>query len=82
MRFTVYGHPRPKQRPRMAVSFRGRRMVARVYTPPETKRWEEHVRAAALAAGARPLDGPVEVEARVWVAGRRGDGDNLWKALA
>lgn len=80
--FTIPGRPVPKGRPRMGVRTKGRRMTPVVYTPSATKRYEEKVRIMALAAGVRPADGPVALEADLWLYGRRGDGDNYWKSLA
>lgn len=57
-------------------------MTPVVYTPSATKRYEEKVRIMALAAGVRPADGPVALEADLWLYGRRGDGDNYWKSIA
>lgn len=82
IRFTVPGRPVPKQRPRLAPKFRGRRLYAHVYTPRETQRYAEHVRQCALAAGVKPIDGPVALEVDLWLHGRRGDGDNYWKNIA
>ena len=82
IRLTVPGRPVPKGRPRIQIRGRGRSLRAQAYTPPETREYEERVRAHALAAGIRPLDGPVALEADLWLYGRRGDGDNYWKSLA
>lgn len=83
IRIVVPGRPVPKQRPRVGVRMRGRRIVeTHVYTPPETRAYEEHVRLCAAAAGAKPLEGPVAMDVDLWLFGRRGDGDNYWKAIA
>lgn len=81
IRFVVPGRPRPKGRPRADARFRGRRVDIHFYTPRETKEFEQLVGTYALAAGARPVRHPVEVEVEVWLAGKRGDGDNYLKAI-
>lgn len=83
LRITVPGRPVPKARPRFRADLRGGRVRIRVYTPADTRRYEEQVRTLArLAAGGRPLQGPVEVEVRVCVApGRRLDLDNAIKGV-
>ncbi len=83
IRIVIPGRPVPKQRPRVAVRWRGWRMVeAHAYTPRETREYEEQVRLAALAAGARPLEGDVALEVHVYVRGRHGDWDNTGKVIS
>ena len=83
IRIVVPGRPVPKQRPRLGVRMRGRRMVeAHVYTPRETRQYEEHVRECAWAAGAKPLEGDVVLEIDAWFRGRHPDGDNILKSVA
>lgn len=55
--FIVPGEPTGKGRPR--VSTRGG--FARAYTPAKTRAYESEVARAALAAGAEPVDGPLEL---------------------
>src|SRR5690606_41617572 len=66
IRFVVPGRPHGKRRPR--VTMRGRKAV--VYTPPETREYEQRVAWEARAAGARPVDGPVGVRI-IFVTSRR-----------
>lgn len=73
--FTVPGTPQPKSRPRV-VNVRGR---SRTFTPSRTKAYEEEIAWAAKAAGAKVIDGPVEVTARFF--GTPCDLDNGLKAL-
>src|SRR5690606_37080701 len=77
-RFTVPGRPHGKRRPR--VTMRGRKAV--VYTPPETREYEQRVAWEAKAAGARVLDGPVGVRI-ICVTSRRNrpDLDNAAKSV-
>lgn len=55
--FEVPGIPVAKARPRV-VRVRG---VTRTFTPQQTIDFENRVRLAAQAAGAKPIDGPVEL---------------------
>ena len=63
IRFTVYGEPKGKGRPR-ATSING---MTRMYTPKATKDAEEEVKSAALAAmpGMNPITGPVSVSIQI-----------------
>jgi len=63
LRFIIPGVPRPWQRTRGS----GRRR----FTSPEIRRWKELVRSAAMAAGARPFDGPVELVIRAYWPSRK-----------
>lgn len=82
IKIVVPGRPVPKQRPRLGVQLRGRRIVqAHVYTPRETRRYEALVRECAWAAGAQPLDGDVVLEIDAWFYGRRPDLDNTAKSV-
>ena len=55
-RWSVFGKPIPKGRPRMT-------RAGRSYTPPKTKRAERHIRTvSALHAPSRPLEGRLSVE--------------------
>ncbi|HEY8343246.1 MAG TPA: RusA family crossover junction endodeoxyribonuclease [Calditerricola sp.] len=82
IKIVVPGRPVPKQRPRLGVQLRGRRIIkAHVYTPRETQRYAEHVRQCALAAGVKPIDGPVAMEIDLWLYGYRGDASNYWKNI-
>jgi len=78
IRFVVPGRPHGKRRPR--VTMRGRKAV--VYTPRETRQYEERVAWEAKAAGARVLDGPVGVRI-ICVTSRRNrpDLDNAAKSV-
>src|SRR5690606_5800939 len=78
IRFVVPGRPHGKRRPR--VTMRGRTAI--VYTPRETREYEQRVAWEAKAAGARVLDGPVGVRI-VCVTPRRNrpDLDNAAKSV-
>ena len=58
MRFTVPGEPKAKGRPRFSAK------SGTVYTPKETTSWENKVGLYAFQAGARPVEGAVEVRAQ------------------
>ena len=77
--FVVPGRPTPKQRPR--VQLYSRRAV--VYTPRETREYEESVAWCARKAFREPFKGPVVARLRFYVAPgpRRGDCDNLAKSV-
>jgi len=77
IRITVPGRPVPKARPRLGV--RGRK--AYVYTPPETKEYENLVGWVARCAGCKPLNGPLAVELHLFIRGRSGDVDNYCKSI-
>ena len=73
--FMVPGPPRPKGRPRL-----GRRGL--VYTPRQTRHYEEWVAFMALQARVKCARGPVRVTLRFWFADeRRRDLDNCAKAV-
>jgi len=76
IRITIPGRPVPKARPRLGV--RGRK--AYVYTPPETREYEQLVGWVAKSAGCRPVEGPVSVALSVYVKGRL-DADNIAKSI-
>lgn len=57
LRFFVAGRPRPKARARVVMA--GGKPHA--YTPRSTAEWETAVKLAALAAGIRPIEGPVAI---------------------
>jgi len=73
MRFEIPGRPMPKQRPRV-----GR--YGNIYTPPQTKEYENLVGWVAKSAGCRPVEGPVSVALSVYVKGRL-DADNIAKSI-
>lgn len=78
IRVIVPGRPVPKARPRLGV--RGR--TAYIYTPENTRAYEQLVGMCARAATPAPLQGPVEMQAFVYLRhGRRGDLDNYLKCL-
>lgn len=78
IRVTVPGRPVPKGRPRLGV--RGRK--AFIYTPAETKAYEQAVGLCANLATAEPLEGPVTLSATLYIRrGRRGDLDNYLKSI-
>ena len=78
IRITIPGRPVPKARPRLGV--RGR--TAYIYTPENTRAYEQLVGMCARAATPAPLQGPVEMQAFVYLRrGRRGDLDNYLKCL-
>ena len=76
--FVVPGRPHGKRRPR--VTMRGRKAI--VYTPRESREYEQRVAWEAKAAGARPVDGPVGVRI-ICVTSRRNrpDLDNAAKSI-
>lgn len=76
-RFTVPGRPHGKRRPR--VTMRGRKAI--VYTPRETREYEQRVAWEAKAAGASPIDGPVGVRIVCVASQRRPDLDNAAKSI-
>lgn len=65
IRFTIPGDPVGKGRPRLMRTKAG---GVHIHTPDATLRFEERVRYAALAAGARPLEGPLAMEIRCFFA--------------
>lgn len=76
--FTVPGQAVPKGRPRFAK--KGRRVM--VFTPTTTQEFEKRVRAFAMEAGARKLDGDLGLTVRFFVKDhRRRDLDNLLKGV-
>jgi Holliday junction resolvase RusA-like endonuclease len=79
VRFVIPGRPVPKRRPR--VYSHGRRV--QVYTPPETRAYEETVGLFARRACPEPLTGPVRLRVRVFLRdGRRcPDLSNLVKSI-
>lgn len=78
IRFTVPGRPVPKQRPR--VYSHGRRV--QVYTPPETRAYEEAVALFARRVCPEPLTGPVRLRVRVYFRdGRAPDLSNCIKSI-
>ena len=78
IRFVVPGRPHGKRRPRLAV--RGRKAV--VYTPRETREYEERVAWEAKAAGVRMIEGPVALRLWLYYRGRqRSDIDNAAKSV-
>jgi len=78
IRITIPGRPVPKARPRLGV--RGR--TAYIYTPENTRAYEQLVGMCARAAAPAPLQGPVEMRAVIYLRrGRRGDLDNYLKCL-
>ena len=78
IRVTVPGRPVPKGRPRLGVQ--GRK--AFIYTPAETKAYEQVVGLCANLATAEPLEGPVILSATLYIRrGRRGDLDNYLKSI-
>ena len=78
IRITIPGRPVPKARPRLGV--RGR--TAYIYTPENTRAYEQLVGMCARAATPAPLQGPVEMQAFVYLRhGRRGDLDNYLKCI-
>ena len=76
VKIIVPGRPVPKGRPRLGV--RGREVY--IYTPPETKEYEEFVGWVAKFAGCKPISGPVEVEIWCYLKGKA-DVDNLCKSI-
>ena len=92
IKFTVYGNPVPKGRPRFGRAKHSGKPVT--YTPVETEIWESYVRAQAL--NVRPeklLDGPLALAATFYLMSpksrpkgqafpdRKPDLDNLVKAV-
>lgn len=92
-RIIIPGRPVPKGRPRLGV--RGRKAV--IYTPAETRAYEEAVGWAGRIAGMEPIIGPVRVRYEVYAdcavveieqvqqwpkeRGRYGDLDNYSKSI-
>jgi len=77
VRFTVLGRPVPKKRPRLGI--RGRK--AYIYTPPETKTYEQLIKLVSRKAVRRPLTGPLSVKMKVFVKKQKGDLDNIIKTV-
>jgi len=73
MRFEIPGRPMPKQRPRV-----GR--YGNIYTPPQTKEYENLVGWVARCAGCKPAGEPVAVVLDIYVR-RRMDVDNVAKSI-
>ena len=75
-RFFIPGKPQPWQR-----AGHSRRSGA-FYTPAETRVYEQKVRACAVAAGVRPISGPVAMTLAITFPDRRTrDDDNVEKAI-
>lgn len=77
VKLVIPGRPVPKKRPRLGV--RGRR--AYIYTPPETKAYEELIKLLAKMTVKEPLNGLVCVDLKVFVKRPRGDLDNILKSI-
>jgi len=77
IRFTVLGRPVPKKRPRLGI--RGRR--AYIYTPQETRAYEELIKLISKRAARKPLTGPLSVKMKVFVKKQKGDLDNIIKTI-
>ena len=76
VKITVPGRPVPKGRPRLGV--RGRK--AFIYTPPETREFEETVRVYAVKHKVKKQNGDLAAIATFYTGGQ-GDVDNLLKSL-
>jgi len=76
IKMTIPGRPVPKGRPRLGV--RGRK--AYVYTPPETKEYENIVGWVAKCMGCRPTEEPVSVMLDIYARGKM-DVDNVAKSI-
>lgn len=63
MRYVLEVAPRAKERPR--TTFAGG--VARTYTPRPTREREEEIRYLLMAAGARPLEGPLRLALELYL---------------
>ncbi len=74
MNLTIPFRPVPKGRPR-----KGRN--GRMYTPKETRDYEDLVGMIARQHFKKPLDGPLAITMRFYVKGRRADCDNYMKSL-
>ena len=76
MRIVIPGKPVPKGRPRLGMN--GKK--AYVYTPPETKQYEQAVGWAAKSKGCKQIKGPVTIQIDIYIAGKA-DIDNICKSL-
>jgi Holliday junction resolvase RusA-like endonuclease len=72
--FTVPGRPVPKQRPRLGRN-------GNIYTPKNCREYEETVGWAARRLFRDPLEGPVELQVRLYLNSKGGDLDNYIKAI-
>ncbi len=72
--FTVPGRPVPKQRPRLGRN-------GNVYTPRNCRDYEKAVGWTAKRLFKSPLEGPVELQVRLYFNSRGGDLDNYIKAI-
>ncbi len=79
-KFTVYGAPVPKERPRLIPARGNRRPM--VITPKRTLDYEALVAASALEAGVTAFEGNVHLSVVFYLPShRRADGDNLIKSV-
>src|SRR5690554_1071742 len=76
-KITIPGRPVPKGRPRATV----KKGKAFLYTPIETREYEQKVGWSAKAAGCGVLDGVLSVKIDMYLRGRMGDIDNYCKSI-
>jgi len=72
--FVIPGHPVPKMRPRLGKN-------GNVYTPKETRVYEQIVSWAGRQVFKNPYDGPVSLQVKVYLTAVRGDLDNYIKSI-
>ncbi|KAF1084944.1 Endodeoxyribonuclease RusA [Sporotomaculum syntrophicum] len=72
--FVIPGRPVPKQRPRLGKQ-------GQIYTPKETKAYEQTVGRAGRQVFKKPYNGPVSLQVKVYLTAPRGDLDNYIKSI-
>ena len=72
--FSVPGRPVPKQRPRLGRN-------GNIYTPKNCREYEKTVGWAAKRLFKYPIEGPVELQVRLYLNSKGGDLDNYIKAI-
>jgi len=72
--FVIPGRPVPKQRPRLGKQ-------GQIYTPRETKAYEQTVSRVGRQVFKNPYDGPVILQVKVYLTAARGDLDNYIKSI-
>jgi len=70
----IPGRPVPKQRPRLGKQ-------GQIYTPKETKVYEQTVGRAGRQVFKYPYAGPVSLQVKVYLTAARGDLDNYIKSI-
>lgn len=75
MKFILLGEPVPKGRPRL------NKRTGTIYTPPETKAYEDSIAMMAMTQREKYGSSPIKVTAMFFTAKKKIDGDNCLKAV-